>query len=264
MPYRVPDHHLALANHLADLAGAILRERFARPPAVETKADGSPVTDADRAVEQAVRAAINGAHPDHGIIGEEFAAERAGADDVWIIDPLDGTKEYVQGLPLFGVLIALCHQGRFVLGLAEQPLLGHRWLGADGHGATRNGQPVRTRPCAALADAVISTMGYDTFCAGRNGELAALRARARGTVTADSFYVFGLLAEGRVDLIASDRFALHDYAALDVIVRNAGGTVTDWSGAPLGLHSAGTILAAGDAALHAQARALLDPASPPA
>ena len=222
MSYRVPDHHLAFANHLADLAGAILRDKFTNPPAVETKADGSPVTDADRAVEQAIRAAINGAHPNHGIIGEEFPAEREGADYVWIIDPLDGTKEYVQGLPLFGVLIALCHGGRFVLGLADQPLLGHRWLGADGHGTT-------------------------------------LRRQARSTVTADSFYVFGLLAEGRVDLIASDRFALHDYAALDVIVRNAGGTMTDWSGRPLNMSSSGTILAAANATLHAEARAALCP-----
>ena len=259
MSYRVPDHHLAFANHLADLAGAILRDKFTNPPAVETKADGSPVTDADRAVEQAIRAAINGAHPNHGTIGEEFPAEREGADYVWIIDPLDGTKEYVQGLPLFGVLIALCHGGRFVLALADQPLLGHRWLGADGHGTTRNDRPVRTRACAALSDAVISTMGYDTFCAGRHAVLFTLRRQARSTVTADSFYVFGLWAEGRVDLIASDRFALHDYAALDVIVRNAGGTMTDWSGGPLNMSSSGTILAAGNATLHAEARAALCP-----
>ena len=259
MSYRVPDDLLAFANHLGDLAGGILRDKFARPPAVETKADGSPVTDADHAVEQAVRAAINGAHPGHGIIGEEFPAERKDADYVWIIDPLDGTKEYVQGLPLFGPLIALCHRGRFVLGLAEQPLLAHRWVGADGHGTTRNGRPVHTRAGVALADAVISTMGYDTFCAGRHAVLSPLRSRARNTVTADSFYVFGLLAEGRVDLIVSDRFALHDYAALDVIVRNAGGTMTDWCGKPLGMTSAGTILAAGSAALHAEARAALRP-----
>ena len=260
MPYRVPDQHLAFANHLADLAGAILRDKFANPPTVETKADGSPVTDADHAVEQAIRAAINNAHPDHGIIGEEFPPERADAEHVWIIDPLDGTKEYVQGLPLFGVLIALCHRGRFVLGLAEQPQLAHRWLGADRHGTTRNGRPVHTRPCAALSDAVISTMGYDTFCAARHAELASLRGQARSTVTADSFYVFGLLAEGKVDLIASDHFALHDYAALEVIVRNAGGTVTDWLGQPLDMNSSGTILAAGTATLHAKARDALEAA----
>jgi inositol-phosphate phosphatase / L-galactose 1-phosphate phosphatase / histidinol-phosphatase len=257
MSYRVPDHHLAFANHLADLAGAILRDKAANPPTIEIKADGSPVTDADRAVEQAIRAAINHAYPGHGIIGEEFAPEREDAEHVWIIDPLDGTKEYVQGLPLFGTLIALCHRGCFVLGLADQPQLAHRWLGADGHGTTRNGRPVHTRACAALSDAVISTMGYDTFCAGRHAVLASMRGQARGTITADSFYVFGLLAEGRVDLIVSDRFALHDYAALEVIVRNAGGTVTDWLGQPLGMNSSGTVLAAGNTGLHAEARAAL-------
>lgn len=257
MSYRVPDQHLAFANHLADLAGEILRDKLANPPTVKTKADGSPVTDADHAVEQAIRAAINLAHPAHGIIGEEFPPEREGVEYVWIVDPLDGTKEYVQGLPLFGVLIALCHRGRFVLGLADQPQLRHRWLGADGHGTTRNDRPVRTRDCAALSDAVISTMGYDTFCAGRHEVLAALRGQARSTVTADSFYVFGLLAEGKVDLIVSDHFALHDFAALEAIVRNAGGTMTDWSGQPLGMTSAGTICAAGSATLHANAQAAL-------
>jgi inositol-phosphate phosphatase / L-galactose 1-phosphate phosphatase / histidinol-phosphatase len=257
MSYRVPDHQLAFANHLADLAGAILRDKFANPPIVETKADGSPVTDADRAVEQTIRAAINHAHPSHGIVGEEFPPEREGAEHVWIIDPLDGTKEYVQGLPLFGVLIALCRHGRFVLGLADQPQLAHRWLGADGHGTTRNCRPVHTRACAALSDAVISTMGYDTFCADRHALLASLRSQARSTVTADSFYVFGLLAEGRMDLIVSDHFALHDYAALEAIVRNAGGTATDWLGQPLSMASSGTILAAGNATLHADARAAL-------
>jgi inositol-phosphate phosphatase/L-galactose 1-phosphate phosphatase/histidinol-phosphatase len=252
MPYRVSADLVAFANHHADLAGAILRDASNNPPIVETKSDGSPVTDADRAVEQAIRAAINREHPGHGIRGEELPSEREAAEYLWIIDPIDGTKEYVQGLPLFGTLIALCHCGRFVLGLADQPQLAHRWLGADGHGTTRNGRRVHTSACATLADAVISTMGYDTFCAGRNAVLAPLRRRARGTVTADSFYVFGLLAEGRVDVIATDRFALHDYAALEVIVRNAGGTMTDWCGQPLGMTSGGTILATSTAALHAE------------
>ena len=257
MPDPVAAEILAFAHHLADIAGTILREKAEAPPAVETKPDGTPVTDADRAVEQAVRAEINRAYPAHGIRGEEFPPERENAAFVWIIDPLDGTKEYIQGLPLFGFLLALAHRGRFVLGLADQPQLRHRWLGADGHGTTRNGRQVATRQCLTLADAVISTMGYDTFCPTRHATLAPLRQRARNTITADSFYVFGLLAEGRADLIVSDMFALHDYAALDAIVRNAGGMVTDWSGQPLAMAGRNTILAAATPALHAEALAAL-------
>ncbi len=250
---------LAFANHLADLAGDILRAKAALPPAIEIKPDGSPVTDADRAVEQAVRAAIMAAYPDHGIRGEEFPAHQPDAEHVWIIDPLDGTKEYTLGLPLWGFLLALAHRGRFVLGLADQPQLRHRWLGAEGHGTTRNGAPVHVSACTTLAEARINTMGYDTFSAHRHDALAALRrhGNARSLVTADSFYVFGLLAEGRVDLIASDNFALHDHAALGAIVRYAGGVATDWDGRELTIHHAGSVLAAATPALHAEAMEVL-------
>ena len=253
----VPPDLLAFANHLADIAGAIIRAHADRPPEVETKSDGSPVTTIDKAVEAAIRAEILKTHPDHGIHGEEFPPHQPGAAHVWIIDPIDGTKEWVQGLPLYGVLLALLHGEDIVLGLADQPALRHRWLGATGHGTTRNGTTIRTRQGRTLDDAIVSTMGYDTFAHEHHAKLAKLRVNHRNTVTADSFYVFGLLAEGRVDLIASAHFALHDYAALDAIVRNAGGTVTDWSGAPLGRHSNGTILAAATPALHAAALAVL-------
>ena len=252
-----PAEFVAFAHLLGDVAGDILRARAALPPMVEIKGDGSPVTETDKAVEAAVRAEILRAFPAHGIHGEEFPAERLDAEWVWVIDPLDGTKEYVQGLPLFGFLLGLLHGEEIVLGLAEQPQLRHRWVGAAGHGTERGGQKVRTRACRSLATAVVSTMGYDTFASARHDQLARLRINHRATVTADSFYVFGLLAEGRVDLIASDGFALHDYAALDAVVRNAGGVVTDLSGRPLGRRSDGSILAAATAELHAEALGLL-------
>lgn len=248
---------LDFAAHLGDLAAALLRDRARGALTVETKADGTPVTDVDRAVEQAVRAEIGRRFPDHGILGEEFPPTNRDAEFLWIVDPLDGTKEFIQGLPLFGFLLALAHRGEIVLGLAQQPLTGDRWLGAEGHGTTWNGRPVHVRPCARLADAVVSTQGYDTFCAARHDVLAPIRAAGRNTVAADSCLVFGLLASGRVDLIVSDGFALHDFAALDPIVRHAGGTMTDWQGKRLGLESGRTVLAAGDAALVPEVMALL-------
>ncbi len=252
-----PAELVDFAAHLGDIAAALLRDLARVPPKVETKPDGTPVTDADRAVEAALRAAIRAAHPGHGILGEEFPPEREDADFVWIIDPVDGTREYIQGLPLFGTLIALACRGAIVLGLARQPLTDDCWLGADGHGTRWNNAAVAVRQCASLDAAVLSTMGYDTFCAAEHARLAPLRARAREVVTADSFFVFGLLAAGRVDAIASRGFALHDYAALDAIIRNAGGLVTDWAGRRLTLASDGTIAAAGDARVQADLLAAL-------
>jgi inositol-phosphate phosphatase/L-galactose 1-phosphate phosphatase/histidinol-phosphatase len=255
--HTVPHELLAFAHSLGDTACDLLRQ-FARGPVqVDTKSDGSPVTDVDRAVETAIRAQIHHHFPAHGVIGEEFPATQADAEWVWIVDPLDGTREFIQGLPLFGTLLALAHHGQIVLGLAEQPLTRDRWLGADGHGTTWNGLPVSTRACAGVEDAVLSTMGYDTFCRHRHATLAPLRARARNTVAADSFFVFGLLAAGRVDAIVSDGFALHDYAALDAIVRNAGGVMTDWAGQRLTLTSDKTVLAAGDARVAGEIRLAL-------
>ncbi len=125
-----PPEFVAFAHNLGDIAADLLRG-FARGPlGVETKPDVSPVTQVDRAVDTALREAIRRKYPAHGIIGEEFSPDRPGAEFVWIIDPLDGTREFIQGLPLFGTLIALAHAGEIVLGLAEQPLTRDRFLGA--------------------------------------------------------------------------------------------------------------------------------------
>lgn len=240
------------AHRLADIAADILRDSVKQELVVETKADGSPVTAADRLVETALRREIEQAFPAHGIIGEEFPPSQAEAEWLWIIDPLDGTKEFIHGLPLFGTLLALAHRGYLVLGLAEQPLTRDRWIGVSGQGTRFNGHPAHVRPCASLDSAVASVMGYDSFCAVHHECLSRIRQSAGSIVIADSFYVFGLLAIGRVDLIVSNGFALHDYAALDVIVREAGGTVMDWRGEPLTLRSGPSIIAAGDPALAAE------------
>ncbi|HZS85596.1 MAG TPA: inositol monophosphatase family protein [Stellaceae bacterium] len=244
-----PEELVAFADRLADIAGEILRGAFHRPVEIERKADGTPVTNIDRAVEAAVRAEIERRYPGHGIRGEEFPAARSEAEFVWIIDPLDGTKEFIQGLPLFGFLLGLVQRGDFALGLAEQPVTRDRWLAAAGHGARLNSAPIATRRCSSLAEATVSIMGYDSFCPAHHDRLAAIGAAAKARVIADSFYVFGLLATGRVDAIVSAGFALHDYAALEVIVREAGGAMTDWAGRRLGLSGDGTVVAVGDPAL---------------
>lgn len=252
-----PPDLVTFAHALGDIAGDLLRRYARETVAVDIKGDGSPVTEVDRAVETALRDAIRRVHPAHGVIGEEFGADRADSEWVWILDPLDGTREFIQGLPLFGTLIALAHAGDIVLGLAEQPLTRDRWLGAEGHGTVWNGVPIATRPCATLGDAVISAMGYDSFAIHRHAVLRPLRQAARGNATGDTWMMFGLLAAGRIDAVASDGFHLHDYAALDAIVRNAGGTMTDWAGRRLTMTSDRSVLAAGDARVHAELLARL-------
>jgi histidinol phosphatase-like enzyme (inositol monophosphatase family) len=254
-----PPDLVTFAHALGDIACDLLRQFARETLVVDTKGDGSPVTQVDRAVETALRDAIRRVHPGHGVIGEEFGQDRGDAEWVWILDPLDGTREFIQGLPLFGTLIALAHQGEIVLGLAEQPLTRDRWVGAAGHGTLWNGNPVSVRPCATLAEAVISTTGYDSFAAHRYDSLRPLRIGARGVANGDTWIVFGLLAAGRIDAVASDGFHLHDYAALDAIVRNAGGTVTDWAGHRLTLTSDRSVLAAGDARVHREILAKLQP-----
>lgn len=244
-----PRELVDFAGALADAAGAVHRRHFRRPVAVETKVDGSPVTRVDRDSERIVRELIEQRYPDHGIIGEEFASLRPDADYVWVVDPLDGTRLFLLGIPQFAVLIALAHRGRFVLGVIDQPIVRDRWLGADGTGTSLNGLPVQSRTCPGLGEAVLCRPGVGDNTLGRDVDIDRLAARTRwvqwGVMPCD----YGLVASGFIDLVVSAGPKLHDLAPLDPIIRNAGGAVTDWQGTELTLASRDTVIAAGDAGL---------------
>jgi len=160
-----PDEFVDFAHQLADLVGEIHRQHFRKPLAVEVKPDGSPVTAIDREAERVIRERIERAHPRHGIQGEEYPQTNEHAEYIWHIDPLDGTKLFLSGVPLFGVLISLSRSGRFVLSLVDQPILRDRWLGANGRGTVFNGKPVCTRPCESLSQADLCTYGPDGHAA---------------------------------------------------------------------------------------------------
>src|SRR6187551_3744988 len=170
------DAFLALAVDMADAAGAAIRPYFRQPIAVDDKHDLSPVTIADRSAEAAMRRLIAARFPEHGIIGEEFGPERDGAEFVWVLDPIDGTKSFISGVPLFGTLIALAQARRPILGIIDQPISRERWIGAAGRPTTFNGAPVRCRPCAALAAATSFSTSPDMF----RGPDAAAFARVAG------------------------------------------------------------------------------------
>jgi inositol-phosphate phosphatase/L-galactose 1-phosphate phosphatase/histidinol-phosphatase len=243
---RVPDEAIALAHDLADAAGEIVRRHFRKPVAVETKPDASPVSEVDKAVEIRLREIVAHRAPSHGFIGEEFPATSPEAELAWIVDPIDGTRSFLVGLPLFGTLIALRHGGDYVLGLVDQPITRERWIGADGHGASLNGRAIRTRACASLAEAVVTTSGPDDYAAGDYPAMRPLHLAGRWVMYGNDCYDYGLLAMGGHDIIVDSNLAEHDFAAPEALIRNAGGHCCDWQGRPLGAASDGRVLMVGD------------------
>lgn len=258
MTAECPTEFLRFAETLAEAARPIIQRHFRRPLDIVDKPDASPVTVADRDAEAAVRALIEKRYPDHGIYGEEHGQVRLDARHVWVIDPIDGTKAFITGMPVFGTLIALCDRGRPILGVIDQPVLDERWLGADGHGATLNGRPIRTSACTRLAEASVYTTTPDMFAtdeARRRYERIETAARLRRF--GGDCYATGLLAAGHVDLVVEAQLSPYDYMALVPVVENAGGRATDWAGRALDFSSNGEFLAAATPALHAEAQALL-------
>src|SRR5579862_6444996 len=161
----------------------------------------SPVTAADRAAERAMRQLIGKRFPGHGIIGEEFGSEREDAEFIWVLDPIDGTKSFISGVPLFGTLIALAHHGHPILGIIDQPISRERWIGAAGRATTFNGIPVRTRACAVLGGATVFSTSPDMFKGTDVAAHAKVAAAAKLVRYGADCYAYGLVALGFVDLV---------------------------------------------------------------
>jgi histidinol phosphatase-like enzyme (inositol monophosphatase family) len=254
----VPAELVALAERLADAARPIANRYFRTAVTVDDKTDASPVTIADREAEAAMRALLTEHVPQHGVFGEEHGAVRTDADYVWVLDPIDGTKAFITGLPIFGTLIALLHRGKPVLGVIDQPILGERWLGVAGERSTFNGRPIQVRACPDLAHAYM----YSTAPIMFGGDIAkrheALAQRVKLFRWGGDCYAYGLLASGHVDLVVENSLKLYDFAALVPVVKGAGGLITDWNGAELDMQSDGSVLAAGDPATHRAASDVLN------
>ena len=251
------DSFLSLAIELAEAAGSVIRPYFRQPIAVDDKPDLSPVTIADRTAEAAMRRLIAARFPDHGIIGEEYGPERADAEFVWVLDPIDGTKSFISGVPLFGTLIALARDGWPILGIIDQPISRERWIGAAGRPATFNGAPVHCRPCASLAAATSFSTSPDMFRGADAAAFAKFAGAAKLVRFGADCYAYGLLACGFIDLVIEGSLKPYDFSAMLPIVEGAGGVASDWQGAPLSLGSDGRVLVAGDRRTHQAALALL-------
>jgi len=222
---------LALALELADLADAITLERFqAADLLVETKPDLTPVTEADRAVERALRKRIAEERPGDGVVGEEFGAD-GGGDARWILDPIDGTKNYLRGIPVFATLIAVERGGALTVGVVSAPALHRRWWAARGEGAFADGRPIRVSRVADLADAVLSHASLGAWEEhGLGDRFMALARSCWRTRGFGDFWSHMLVAEGAADVAAEPEVALWDLAALQVVVEEAGGRLTDLGG----------------------------------
>ncbi len=253
----VPAELVALAHRLADAARPIASRYFRTGVTVDDKSDLSPVTIADREAETAMRTLLSEHVPEHGVFGEEHGAIRTDADYVWVLDPIDGTKAFITGLPIFGTLIALLHHGRPVLGIIDQPILQERWLGVAGERSTLNGRPVSVRACPGLGQAYMYSTAPLMFTGALEQPHRALTERVKLFRWGGDCYAYGLLAAGHVDLVVEASLQLYDFAALAPVIKGAGGLITDWRGRELDMHSDGTVIAAGDAATHRAAASIL-------
>ncbi|WP_229797524.1 inositol monophosphatase family protein [Jeongeupia chitinilytica] len=241
---------LALAQQLADASAEVIRSFYRSAFTIIDKDDDSPVTQADREAEKAMRALIAARRPQDGIIGEEFGEQNADADWVWVLDPVDGTKSFTVGRPLFVTLIGLMYRGEPVFGVINQPITADRWLGGEGVPTTLNGQPVKSSDVEALAGAIIGTTGPEYLPHARP-VFESLAKRSRYQIYGGDGYLYAQLASGWLQLVVEEGLKLHDFAALAPVVNAAGGRMTDWQGRNLHRHSEGCVLAAANATLHA-------------
>lgn len=253
----MPPEFIAFAHRLADSARAETLPRFREGISAENKAAAGydPVTEADRAAERAMRAMIEATYPDHGIAGEEYGTKQGAGRWTWSLDPIDGTRAYICGLPSWTTLIALLDGDEPVLGVIDAPRLGERAVGQGGR-AWVNADPVRTSGCAVLAEARLSTTDPQLFAGAEAAAWARVRETALVTRYGLDAYAYLRLAAGSLDVVVESGLQPHDWHALVPVVEGAGGFVCDWEGGrDLGR---GRIVAAASEALAGETVRLLD------
>ena len=227
------DEELAFANELADLADGISMSIFGGDFEVMRKPDRTPVTEADLRVEEAIRKELAQRYPDDAVLGEEHGVEGS-ADRMWVIDPIDGTKNFAAGIQIWGTLIALVVDSEPVVGLASAPAIGERYAAAQGRGATLNGAPISVSECRDLSEALVSFGGVKEWHEGEHAkgfeEVAGRAARTRGF---GDFWGHALVARGSADVMVETTLRTWDWTAISVIVGEAGGRMSQLDGSPL-------------------------------
>jgi inositol-phosphate phosphatase/L-galactose 1-phosphate phosphatase/histidinol-phosphatase len=238
------------AHRLADEGRRISLEFFRTRYDVTRKEDGTPVTDADLAIENALRQMIEQHYPAHGVFGEENDACRSDAEWLWVIDPIDGTKSFATGKPTFGCLIALLHHRQPVLGIIDMPALKERWLGMVERPTRLNEQLCRTSSTHELSAATLNATTPDMFNPEEWATFSSLGEAVRFRQFGADCYAYGLLASGFTDLVMEAGLGKYDYLALVPVIEGAGGCISDWQGQPLTFDSGSQVLASANARLH--------------
>jgi myo-inositol-1(or 4)-monophosphatase len=250
----------SFVDQLASVSGDTILPFFRTALAVENKksAGFDPVTAADRAAENAMRALIRTTFPGHGIIGEEYGSERTDAEYVWVLDPIDGTKSFIAGMPAWGTLIGLMRFGEPVFGMMHQPFIGERFSG-DGAAASYRGpaskRELRVRECAALSEALLFTTSPLLMNKKDRAAFGRVEDKVKLSRYGGDCYGYCMLAAGQIDLVIETEIKPHDIIPLIPIITGAGGTVTTWEGGPA--QAGGRVVVAGDKHVHSAALELL-------
>ncbi|MBY4677669.1 histidinol-phosphatase [Marinobacterium arenosum] len=248
-----------LAVKMADRAREVIGPYFRAHLSIDDKSDASPVTIADKNTEAELRAMLAEHFPDHNIIGEEHGRTEQDSEYTWIIDPIDGTRAFITGMPTFGTLICQARNNRPELGVIDIPMVGDRWLAQVGQGATLNGEPCKVSATQEIKDALLFCTDPDMFVGEQIDQFKRVEQACRMRRFGGDCYSYGLLAAGHVDLIVEADLKIYDVMALIPVIEEAGGIITDWQGKPL--YEAdwdGTAVAAATPELHRQALALLN------
>lgn len=250
------------ALSLAEEGGKTAMKWFRKKYSIEHKSDKSPVTVADKATETCLREMIRAQYPEHGVLGEEFGDENGGQEYIWSLDPIDGTRSFITGSPLWGTIVALVHKGAPLVGVVRIPELDECWWACRGCGAWSGGtdtekKKIAVSTCTDLAQAKFYTTSPYYF----SQQEKSVVERVIGAVDEARFggdcYSYGLLASGYIDLVVESCLHYFDYMPLIPVIEEAGGIITDWEGKPLHMHSAGQVVAAATPELHQQTLELL-------
>lgn len=251
------DPVLENAHLLARSAAKTALSYFRQDIAIDIKGDDSPVTVADKQIEREVRDVLNERFPDHAILGEEYGAGDLTNENVWVVDPIDGTRSFISGHPLFGFLLAHMKSGQCELGLISMPVLGELFVGQRGKGATLNGDPIKTSGQTKLKEAIVSINEGEKLIENEAKALAQLLKAGHTRRFGYDCYPHALLAAGQIDVVVDYDLKPFDYLPLAGVIEEAGGIITDWNGEPLNYASDGRVVSAATPELHREMISLL-------